>query len=138
MTSPPTVTQLTVQVDAGPGATPDEVDSLTRQLLRELQDMPIESAELAAGGAVPAGAKSAEAITSGAIALAVLPNLLPRLIEFVQAWALRGQSRTVKFKGKIGGQAVEFEGSGDDLKALLASLAPRPAPARPDSAETAA
>jgi hypothetical protein len=61
-------------------------------------------------------------VTVGSIAISVLPGLLPKVLEGVQAWALRGSNRSVKFKGRIAGQAVEFEGSGDDLQRLLASL----------------
>jgi hypothetical protein len=44
------------------------------------------------------------------------------MVDFVQAWSLRGQSRSVKFKGKIGGQDIEFEGPADELKVLMATL----------------
>jgi hypothetical protein len=58
----------------------------------------------------------------GAVAVAVLPSVLPKVVEFCQAWALRGQGRTVKFKGKVGGQEIEFEGKAEDLKTILAQL----------------
>jgi hypothetical protein len=35
---------------------------------------------------------------------------------------MRGQDRTIKFKGKIEGQEIEFEGNPEDLKSLLATL----------------
>lgn len=112
--------QLNLEI-SDDAATSDEVDRLARHLLAELREMDVESAELATGGPVPEGAKSAEIITAGTIALSVLPAALPKLIDFVQSWALRG-GRTVKFKGKVGGQAVEFEGSADDLQALIKTL----------------
>lgn len=124
--------ELTLVVDAGPDTAPDELDALARQLLDELRGTDVESAALATEGAAPAGTKSAEAITLGAVMVAVLPTFLPKVVDFVQAWALRGQGRTVKFKGKLAGQEVEFEGTADDLKTLLASLQPPPAaPATP-------
>ena len=58
-------------------------------------------------------------ILLGAVAVAVLPAVLPKIVEFCQAWALRGQGRTVKFKGKVGGQDIEFEGKAEDLKNIL-------------------
>ena len=125
---------LTLQVDAGPDTLPDELDALARQLLDELRDTNVEAAELASAGASPAGTKSAEAITLGAVAVAVLPTFLPKLVEFVQAWSLRGQGRTVKFKGKVAGQDMEFEGTAADLQTVLAALQPPPAaPAPPAS-----
>lgn len=116
--------RLNLQISAD-NATVDQVDELTRRLLGELRGMDVESAELAPGGPVPAGTKSAEAITAGAIALSVLPAALPKLIDFIQAWAMRGQGRKVKFKGKIAGQPVEFEGSPEDLQALIKTLQAR-------------
>ncbi len=127
---------LTLQIDAGPDTLPDELDALARQLLDELRETEVESAALATAGAAPDGTKSAEAITLGAVAVAVLPTFLPKLVEFVQAWSLRGQTRTVKFKGKVAGQDLEFEGSADDLKTLLAAL--RPPAATPPPPESAA
>lgn len=103
-------------------ATIGELDELARRLLAELRETDVESAELVAGGPAPAGAKSAEAITAGAIALSVLPAAMPKLIDFIQSWVMRGQGRKVKFKGKIAGQAVEFEGSPEDLQMLLKTL----------------
>ena len=118
--------QFTMQIGAGEDADAEELDRLTRQLRGELQDLGVESAELVKGGPAPGGSKSVEAVTAGAIAVAVLPTFLPKLVEFIQAWALRGQGRTVKFKGKVAGQEVEFEGSAEDLKPLLVTLSALP------------
>jgi hypothetical protein len=115
--------ELVLQIDPGEGADDNEMDDLARQLLGELRDLSaVEDAQLARGGAAPAGAKSGEVITAGAIIVAVLPPLVSKLIDFIQAWSLRGQGRTVKFKGVIDGHVVEFEGPPDHLKKVLASL----------------
>lgn len=102
-------------------ATDEERDQMARQLLSELNELDVESAELAKGGAAPKGAKG-DPVTIGSIAIAVLPVMLPKIMETIQAWLLRGSNRTVKFKGKINGQAVDFEGSTEDLQKLLVSL----------------
>jgi len=99
-------------------ATEDELDHLTRQLLKEVRDTDVDSAELTKGGPAPAGSKG-DPITMGSIAIEVLPAVLPSVIALVQAWVMRGQGRTVKFKSKD----IEFEGSPNELKQLLASLA---------------
>lgn len=98
-------------------ATEDELDRITRQLLREVLETNVESAELTRGGPAPAGSKG-DPITMGSIAIAVLPAAIPSVIALVQAWVLRGQGRTVKFKGK----GIEFEGSPEELRLLLTSL----------------
>ena len=98
-------------------ATDEELDRITRQLLSELRDTNVESAELAKGGLAPQGSKG-DPVTIGAIAIVVLPTVLPKIIDLVQAWALRGHGRTVKFKGR----GIEFEGSPEELKKLLEKL----------------
>ena len=117
----PDVSELILEVSAN-DATEEDVDRMTRELLTELRETDVEWVELARGGAAPDGTKSADAITTGSIALAVLPAVLPKIVESVQAWVLRGSNRTVKFKGKVAGQAIEFEGSAEDLQTLLATL----------------
>jgi hypothetical protein len=129
MTEDP-ITELELQVSAEPGAAPEQVDDLTRQLLTELRDLEVESAELATAGPAPEGAKSGEAVTVGAIALTVLPTFLPKVVDFVQAWVTRGEGRVVKFKGKVGGQQIEFEGSAEALKTMLATLSSDPPKSR--------
>ena len=101
-----------------------ELDMLTRQLIEELLELDVETAAPAVSGALPAGAKAGDPITIGTIAVTVLPAILPKIIEFCQAWALRGQGRTIKFKGKISGQDIEFEGSATDFKNILIFLNP--------------
>ena len=122
MISPTEPIQLTLEVQGSPDATPEEIDALARQLLDGLRELDVESAELLSAGPAPDGSKAADPVTLGALAVAVLPTVLPKLVEFVQSWAQRGQSRSVKFKGTIAGQSIEFEGPADELKALIANL----------------
>jgi hypothetical protein len=98
-------------------ATDEELDRATRQLLSEIRELNVQSARLAKGESAPDGSKG-DPITVGTIALEVLPVAIPSLITLVQAWAMRGQGKTVKFKGK----GIEFEGSPEDLQKLLATL----------------
>lgn len=116
----PNLTQLSIEISAS-DATEEDVDRMTRQLLSELRETDVESAELAKGGPAPAGSKG-DPIAIGTIALELLPSILPSVIGLVQAWASRGQGRTVKFKGKIGRQLIEFEGSPEEFEKLLAML----------------
>jgi len=98
------------------------LDDLTRQLLSELKDLNLESAKLASQDNLPIGAKGVDPITAGAIAIAVLPTMLPKVIEFLQSWTLQGKGRTIKFKGKVADQKIEFEGSLADMEKLLEKL----------------
>ncbi len=120
----PELSELNIEISAN-DATEEDIDRMTRQLLSELREMDVEWAELAKGGSAPGGTKAIDPVMTGSIIMAVVPNLLPKIVDGIQAWALRGSNRTVKFKGKVAGQAVEFEGSGEDLQKLLAALEKR-------------
>jgi hypothetical protein len=118
---------LTLVVDAGEEADDEELDRLTRQLLSEIRELDIESAELARERYLPQGAKSVEAITIGAVAIAVLPTVLPKLFDFLQAWSLRGEARKVKIKTQVADRALEVEYSPssmspDELRRLVETL----------------
>jgi hypothetical protein len=114
-------TELELEISAQE-ATAEDIDQMTRQLLKELRETDVESVELMKAGIAPPGTKSADPVTTGAIIMTVLPAALPKIIEMVQAWATRGKGRAVKFKGKVNGQVIEFEGSTEDLQKILASL----------------
>jgi len=114
------------------GATREELDRLTRQLLSRLRELNVESAALARAGAAPVGSKG-DPVTIGAIAVSAIPTVIPAVIALVQAWSARGPGRTVKFKGR----GIEFEGSPEELHNLLVSLAGEPLPSRTHSAREA-
>jgi hypothetical protein len=109
-------TELNIEVSAK-DATDDDIDRLTRQLLLELRELDVESAQLAKGGPAPLGSKG-DAITMGAIVLQVVPAILPSVIGLIQAWVTRGHGRVVRFKG----MGVEFEGSAEELQKILEML----------------
>jgi hypothetical protein len=109
MPGDPSTTRLTIEVDAGGDALPEDVDALTRRLRSEIQDFGVEEVTLKTTTAVPAGTKSVEAVTVGALAITLLPQVLPRLIEFLQAWSLRGKDRMVKIKASVGDRSVDIE-----------------------------
>jgi hypothetical protein len=113
--------EFNIKVSA-PDAAEEELDTLARQLLSELREMEVESAELTRGDSAPAGTKSVDPVMAGSIAIAVLPTLLPKIVEGIQAWVLRGNNRTVKFKGTVGREMVEFEGTAEELQKLLTTL----------------
>ena len=114
---------LIIHLDAGHDALPDDLETLTHTLRDELEQLDLQSLALVrAGGAAPAGTKSAEVMTLGALAITVLPSVLPKLIEFIGAWSLRGQNRTVKIKANVGDRSLELEYSAGTSEAALKSL----------------
>lgn len=115
------LTQLQLEISLKDG-TAEDIDQATRQFLSELQETDVESAQLASGGPAPAGAKSIDPVATGAIIMTVLPAVLPKILDMAQAWIQRGSGRTVKFKGKIGTQEIEFEGPPEELRKVLSKL----------------
>ena len=103
----------------------ERLDELAGRLLRDLRELGAESVERPSGEAVPEGAKG-DAFTLGALTLAAVPAFLPKLVEFLQAWALRGENRTVRIKTPAGLE-VEFTPekklSEAELLALVEKLA---------------
>lgn len=98
-------------------ATEENLDRMTRNLLSELRQTDVESADLVSVGTAPEGSKG-DPITIGTLAMTAMPAVLPGVIDMIKAWAGRREGRTVKFKGK----GIEFEGSAEDLQKLLATL----------------
>ena len=88
------------------GADDEQLDELTTRLLRDLGELGADSVERAKGEAPPASTKG-DPFTWGALALAAAPAFLPKLLEFLQAWSLRGESRKIKIKTSAGLE-VEF------------------------------
>jgi hypothetical protein len=118
---------LYLYVEAGEDADVDELDQLSRQLRSELEDLDVGTVDLVEASEIPAGAKSAEAVTWGALAITVLPALLPKLVEFLQSWVMRAEERKVKIKTVTGDQTVEIEYptkgvSAQDLEKLVKAM----------------
>ena len=113
----PDLTELNIEISAS-NATEEDIDRMTRQLLSELRETDVDSAELTRSGTAPSGTKSGDPIMMGSIVISALPTVLPAVVALVQAWSARGQGRTVKFKGK----GIEFEGSPEELQKLLTTL----------------
>ena len=100
---------LAVRVEAGPDALPEEIDQITRQLCTELRELGVESVNLPVGGAAPAGSKSADVLTLGALTVCVLPPMIPKLMEYLESWVGRAKERTVKIKIKAGDRMIDVE-----------------------------
>jgi hypothetical protein len=101
-------TGLILNIEVGDIDT-DMLDRLTRSLRGELLELGVNSAEVVASGDVPEGAKSPEAVTWGALAVAVVPTFLPKLVEYLQSWSMRGENRRVRIKTQVGDRSVEVE-----------------------------
>ncbi len=93
----------------------EDLDKMTHNLLGELKRETIADPRFVSVGAAPEGSKGDAMVT---LAVSALPAVLPGVIEIIKSWAMRGQGRTVKFKGR----GIEFEGSPEELQKFLAAL----------------
>lgn len=100
------------------------LDNLTGYLANDLVELGVQSITKPGETDVPDGAKG-DAFTLGALALVSVPALLPSLLGFLQAWTLRGESRTVTIKTPAGLEvtfAPEKRLSESELLALVNKL----------------
>lgn len=100
---------LMLHIDAQANVDTDKLSQLTGYLRSELEDMDIESVTDVRNQTVPLGAKVVDPFTAGALVIAVLPAVLPKVMEFIQAWTLRGEGHTVRVKYQRGDRSVEVE-----------------------------
>jgi len=84
--------KLIIQVDGEEGADAEEIDALTNQLLEEIENLS-EKVE----AALPQDAKAGGAVTLGALSVALLPTVIPKLVDFLKDWMMRGAG-TIRIK----------------------------------------
>ena len=121
--------QLVVQLQPPDTNDWDHLDRSSRSLLAGLKESTaITDVRFLKGDSIPVGAKSGEAITIGVVALTVLPSLLPRFVDALQAWSLRWRDYKIRIKRQVGDQSLEIEyapgkTSLDELNGLLSLIA---------------
>jgi hypothetical protein len=127
--------KFNLTIEAGADAPDDLIDELRRQVFAELSELGVEAISLSLNEPAPEGAKSAEAFAFGKLAVAVSPAFLPRLVAYLQSWALRGESRKVHVQSLEGDRSVQIESSptaistqelNSHLASLTEALAPTP------------
>jgi len=102
------IIRMNLHINVGEDADEEELDRLTRQLRDEIREMEVESVELVREKTTPEGAMG-ELVTLGALAVAVLPTVIPELIKLLQSWLTRGENRAVKIKTQVGDRSLEVE-----------------------------
>ncbi len=101
---------LTLHVEYDEHIDADTVDRLTRALAMEMRALDIESVTTSGPGvAAPPGTKAIDPFSLGALFVGVLPEALPKVLEYIYAWATRGANPTVKIKAQRGDRLVEVE-----------------------------
>jgi hypothetical protein len=118
--------KLKLTVSLGRGVPDDEVDLVTRDLRSQLLDAGMKRVDLATA-ALPANAKAGTGSVVGDLMLAVLPVLLPKLVELIKSWRAEAPKRSVTVRAEVNGAPVEIILDGSDASAeaagrLLAQL----------------
>lgn len=101
-------TRLVLNISSG-DPDEEELDRATRQLLDEVRQTDIKSAEVVAVEAAPSGTKTAGAETLGSLAVQVLPAMIPALFGLLRNWVGRRPGRSVKVKAHFGDRELELE-----------------------------
>jgi hypothetical protein len=94
---------------------PDELNEATLRLRTELLELGVERAEVPRF-APPERAKG-DAFTYGALAIAVLPTLMPKLVDFLRHWAGRSSRGRLRVSVRNGDKVVEVEVDGSSTSA---------------------
>ena len=84
--------QITLHLDGGEGISPARLEQMTRRLRAEIRRLNVESVELLREDNAPEGSMSLEAITLGALILALSPVVLDKLFEYLINWRSRGSN----------------------------------------------
>lgn len=103
----------------------DELDELTLQLRERLLELDVDDVEPVRSAAVPAGAKPADALAVGALAVTVAPIALRAVLDLVRTWIETRPVRTVSIT--LGEDSLDLEAvsSADQQRLIEAFLASR-------------
>jgi hypothetical protein len=112
-------TQVTLDIEAGPGADQEELAELALRLREDLQEVELESVQLASGGERPTGAKSGDVMQWGTLVVGIASSgALTALITAVSTWIRRQPAASVRVK--IGEDELELTGaSSDDQRRMI-------------------
>jgi hypothetical protein len=98
--------RLTLTIEGGPDGDADEVERSTGRLRRDLLELDVEDVEPVHVGEVPAGAKSVDPASVGALVVTLAPAAIQGLVAVVRAWL---QARPVSsVKVTLGRDSLEL------------------------------
>ena len=100
---------MTVQLVAVDTDDPSDLEMETQRLRRELQDAGAESVDPIRDGDLPEGAKAGDAVSLGALAVSVLPQMIPKLFFTLRDWLLRRENRSMKISATIGDKSITVD-----------------------------
>jgi hypothetical protein len=111
--------EMAAVLDAGPDHDAEELFELTQGLRGELLELDVDSVGLGTGGEAPSGAKGAELLSLGGLAIefALKSSVLKSVVDATAAWLGRQQARSVKLT--LDGDTLELTGVSSDQQSQL-------------------
>jgi len=100
---------LIVHLEKPESMSVEEYTQLTQALMLQLQNQDIESVELVRDHIASVQGAKGDPLTIGALVIVVVQAILPKVMDFLQAWSLRGEGHTIKIKVRRGNQSAEIE-----------------------------
>jgi hypothetical protein len=112
--------ELAATVDAGPDYDAEELLELSQGLRGELLELDLGAIGLASDGGAPGGAKGAELLAFGGLAIPLIglrSPILRAVVDTTVAWLGRQQARSVKLT--LDGDTLEVTGASSDEQSRL-------------------
>ena len=98
--------RLDLALDGDAGA--EELDAATADLLRELRELDVDSAERVAGGPAPEGTRALEVALLGSLVVKLGQAAVGPVARVLHDWLARRSGRTIKLT--LGEDSIELSG----------------------------
>jgi hypothetical protein len=104
------LTELSVELQAGPDNDAEELAQLAGRLRAELLDLDVDAVRQPMRGEAPQDAKGAGLLAAGelVVGLVASPEVLASIIDGIRSWLGRNRARSVKLT--LDGDALEVSG----------------------------
>jgi hypothetical protein len=106
---------------AAPEGDAGELDDLTRNLRREMEESDVEHVDLVPGGDVPEGAKAGLVTAHGELNVTLKPAGLPNFLGIVRDWLSR-QNQRVEIVATVGNSTFHINASITDISTIMQAL----------------
>ena len=106
---------------AAPEGDADELDDLTRNLRREMEESDVERIDLVPGGDLPEGAKGGLVTARGELNVTLKPAGLPNFLGAVRDWLSR-QNQRVEIVATVGSSTFHINASITDISSIMQAL----------------
>jgi hypothetical protein len=106
---------------AAPEGDAAELDDLTRNLRREMEESDVERVDLVPGGDLPEGAKGGLVTATGELNVLLKPGGPPNFLGMVRDWLSR-QNQRVEIVATVGSSTFHISASITDVSAIVQAL----------------